>query len=139
MDLLTRELDAVLRGTEALRRDMPGVAVGRRVRDVLGQLRAEFRGRCAALAMRAANLDGHFVPAVPMTDADRTTGVLPGPSVAPAHQREKSWDQICALLGEVVFTALGSLLVDVGLEDSVGNERLEPVGEDIGRDPEIRL
>src|ERR1700733_4187185 len=133
-----RELDAALRGAEALRGDIPAVAVGWRVRDVLGQLRAELCGRCAALAMRAANLDGHLVPAVLMTDADRTAGVSPGPSVAPAHQRKQGWDQICALLGEVVLTALGSLLVDVGLEDSVVYERLEPVGEDIGRDPEIR-
>ena len=42
-------------------------------------------------------------------------------------------------MGEVVLAALRARLIEARLEDSLAQQRLEPIGEDVCGDPEILL
>src|SRR5215208_4909326 len=59
--------------------------------------------------------------------------------VAPAHDRDDGGIERAAGLGEPVLVALGLLLVAPPLEDAGADQRLQPRGEDVARDPEVPL
>jgi hypothetical protein len=52
---------------------------------------------------------------------------------------EQGGDQVEALLGEPVLVALGARLVDAGLQQTLGHQRVEPVRENVGRDSQVLL
>src|SRR5581483_148561 len=59
--------------------------------------------------------------------------------VSPLHECEQRYAEVAAFLGELVLVALGPLLVADAFEDSVVDELLEPVGEDVAGDAETLL
>ena len=62
-----------------------------------------------------------------------------GPLVAPLHERDEDRVQLEALVGQAVLVALGAILVEAALQDSVADEGLEAGGEDVAGDPEPAL
>src|SRR2546421_4934172 len=83
------------------------------------------------MSLRAADIDLDRGAAVSVAERD-TSAVGPYPSVAPAHQRNDSREEIAALLGEVVLgaTALPGVLVGTAFEQPLVDELAQPRGGD---------
>jgi hypothetical protein len=60
-------------------------------------------------------------------------------AVAPFDQHDEGGSELAALVGEDVLGPAGALRVWNALEHAFVAQQLEPVGEDVGRDPELVL
>jgi uncharacterized cupin superfamily protein len=68
--------------------DGPRLVPGGHVHDTGSRRSSQLAGLDLALAVRAAQLDAHLMPALAVGDAHRPAGVRPHPAIAPLHQRE---------------------------------------------------
>jgi hypothetical protein len=71
-----------------------------------------------------------------MLDQHGRPGAAGEPGVAPSHERQDDRIQVATLVGEVVVRARGVLLVRATLDQAVLDEGIQPVDEDVSRDPE---
>ena len=83
-------------------------------------------------------LDAGVAAAVPVDDLDRRT-VGCGPLVAPLPQGAQHRPQRAALVGEDVLVAERPLLVGAALDNAVGHEVVEPLGEHVAGDAQAAL
>jgi hypothetical protein len=71
-----------------------------------------------------------------MLDQHWRPGAAGEPGVAPSHERQDDRIQVATLVGEVVVRARGALLVGATLDQAVLDEGIQPVDEDVSRNPE---
>ena len=60
-------------------------------------------------------------------------------AVAPFHEHDQGGRELASLVGEHVLRPAGPLWVRNAFEQLLVTQPLEPVGEDVGGDPELRL
>jgi hypothetical protein len=60
-------------------------------------------------------------------------------AVSPFHEHDEGGPELAALVGEDVLRPPGSLRVRNAFEQLLVTQPLEPVGEDVGGNPQLRL
>ena len=60
-------------------------------------------------------------------------------AVAPFHEHDQGGSELASLVGEHVLRPAGALWVRNAFEQLLVAQSLEPAGEDVGGDPELRL
>src|SRR5262249_37771431 len=123
--VLARQWQAARSAAQACAGHATRLALAGRAWETFARPGPQLLERPRALAVRAANLHAHFPVAICVHHAHRTPGVRPGPAITPSKKGEQNRDQLRTLLGEAVLAAPRSLLVDVRIQDPLGDQRVE--------------